>query len=68
MLSVVQKLGGFFIAEKVSQSTTHVVSGCSRRTLNVLMAIAQGCWLVSPEWVGVLDIFYYLSFINFPIA
>lgn len=50
-MSVVVKLGGFYITDKVSSDTTHVVSGASKRTLNVLNAIAQGCWLVSPEWV-----------------
>lgn len=51
VLSVVRKLGGFFIEDRVSSSTTHVIAGSPRRTLNVLMAIAQGCWLVSPVWV-----------------
>lgn len=51
VLSVVRKLGSFFIEDRVSSSTTHVIAGSPRRTLNVLMAIAQGCWLVSPMWV-----------------
>lgn len=51
VLSVVRKLGGFFIEDRVSSSTSHVIAGSPRRTLNVLMAIAQGCWLVSPMWV-----------------
>lgn len=28
-----------------------MIAGSPRRTLNVLMAIAQGSWLVSPVWV-----------------
>jgi len=51
ILSVARKLGGFFIEDRVSPTTTHVIAGSPRRTLNVLMAIAQGCWLVSPVWV-----------------
>ncbi|XP_020614776.1 microcephalin-like [Orbicella faveolata] len=51
VLSVVRKLGGFFIEDRVSSSTSHVIAGSPRRTLNVLMAIAQGCWLVSPMWM-----------------
>ncbi|KAK3730858.1 hypothetical protein QZH41_009976, partial [Actinostola sp. cb2023] len=50
VVSVLRKLGGFYVADKVSPNTTHVVSGTTKRTLNVLLAIAQGCWLVSPEW------------------
>ncbi|XP_048582540.1 microcephalin isoform X2 [Nematostella vectensis] len=51
VVSVVRKLGGFYIADKAGANTTHVIAGSPRRTLNVLRAIAQGCWLVSPEWV-----------------
>ena len=54
VLSVVRKLGGFFIEDRVSSSTSHVIAGSPRRTLNVLMAIAQGSWLVSPMWVRTL--------------
>lgn len=51
VLSVVRKLGGFFIEDRVSSSTSHVIAGSPRRTLNVLMAVAQGSWLVSSAWV-----------------
>lgn len=54
VLSVVRKLGGFFIEDRVSSSTSHVIAGSPRRTLNVLMGIAQGSWLVSPMWVRTL--------------
>ncbi|XP_074640211.1 uncharacterized protein LOC141898272 [Tubulanus polymorphus] len=49
--SVVKKLRGFTIVPSVNSTTTHVVSGQGRRTLNVLNAIARGCWLLSTEWV-----------------
>ena len=51
VVSVVKKLGGFYIEEKVKENTTHVVCGSNRRTLNVLYAISRGVWLISLEWV-----------------
>ncbi|XP_037127558.1 microcephalin isoform X2 [Syngnathus acus] len=48
---VVETLGGFSIADRVCQSTTHVISGEHRRTLNVLLGIARGCWILSFEWI-----------------
>ncbi|XP_061142115.1 microcephalin isoform X1 [Syngnathus typhle] len=48
---VVKTLGGFSIADRVCQSTTHVISGEHRRTLNVLLGIARGCWILSFEWI-----------------
>ena len=49
--NTVKKLGLFSLAKTVTSSTTHVVAGNGRRTLNILNAIAQGCWIVSPNWV-----------------
>ncbi|CAH1253673.1 MCPH1 [Branchiostoma lanceolatum] len=51
LISVVKELEGFHIERDVTERTTHVVSGSNRRTLNVLSAVARGCWLVSLEWV-----------------
>ncbi|XP_073337423.1 microcephalin [Pagrus major] len=48
---VVKSLGGFSIADRVCESTTHVVSGGHRRTLNILLGIARGCWILSFEWI-----------------
>ncbi|XP_032825017.1 microcephalin isoform X1 [Petromyzon marinus] len=48
---VVRKLGGFELSEDVQESTTHVVLGSPRRTLNVLLGIVRGCWLLSLAWV-----------------
>lgn len=39
------------ISSTVREETTHVVCGASRRTLNVLKALAYGSWLLSKEWV-----------------
>ncbi|KAI3362670.1 hypothetical protein L3Q82_001744 [Scortum barcoo] len=48
---VVKALGGFSIADRVCESTTHVVSGGQRRTLNILLGIARGCWILSYDWL-----------------
>lgn len=48
---MVKKLGGFIIAENVNETTTHLVCGEPRRTLNVLRCLARGIWLVTKEWV-----------------
>ena len=55
MISVVKSIGGFTIQENVSDMTTHLVSGDPRRTINLLLAIARGCWVVHKEWVGFCD-------------
>ncbi|XP_056466204.1 microcephalin isoform X2 [Gadus chalcogrammus] len=48
---VVKLLGGFSVVDLVCETTTHVVSGGQRRTLNVLLGIARGCWVLSFEWM-----------------
>ncbi|XP_049927314.1 microcephalin isoform X2 [Epinephelus moara] len=48
---VVTTLGGFSIVDRVCESTTHVLSGSDRRTLNILLGIARGCWILSFEWI-----------------
>ncbi|XP_036604259.1 microcephalin [Trichosurus vulpecula] len=48
---VVDKLKDFSFSCDVCESTTHIVAGEPRRTLNVLLGIARGCWIVSYEWV-----------------
>ncbi|XP_031159678.1 microcephalin isoform X1 [Sander lucioperca] len=51
LAQVVTALGGFSIVDRVCESTTHVVSGGQRRTLNILLGIARGCWILSFEWI-----------------
>ncbi|XP_071837773.1 microcephalin-like isoform X2 [Apostichopus japonicus] len=51
MVSVVRNLGGYKVTDTVGPTTTHIITGDQRRTLNVLSAIANGCWLLSKEWV-----------------
>ncbi|XP_056147462.1 microcephalin [Lampris incognitus] len=51
VIQVVRALGGFSIIDQVRESTTHVVSGGHQRTVNVLLGIARGCWILSFEWI-----------------
>ncbi|XP_062374867.1 microcephalin [Sardina pilchardus] len=51
VLQVVKSLGGFSVVDTVCESTTHVVAGSPRRTLNILLGIARGCWILSYEWI-----------------
>ena len=51
VISVVKKLGGFVIAENVNETTSHVICGEPRRTLNVLQCVARGAWLLNKSWV-----------------
>ncbi|KAJ8954891.1 hypothetical protein NQ318_016830 [Aromia moschata] len=48
---IVKKLGGFVIEDEVSDKTTHLVAGEPKRTVNMLRAIARGCWIVKHEWL-----------------
>ncbi|KAL6065486.1 hypothetical protein STEG23_011599, partial [Scotinomys teguina] len=50
IIQVVNTLKGFSFTTEVCESTTHVLVGKSVRTLNVLMGIARGCWILSYEW------------------
>nr|XP_044986794.1 microcephalin isoform X4 [Jaculus jaculus] len=51
IIQVVNTLKGFSFAPEVCETTTHVLVGKSARTLNVLLGIARGCWVLSYEWV-----------------
>lgn len=48
---IVKALGKFRVEKEVSEGTTHVISGEKLRTLNMLLAMAQGCWILSINWV-----------------
>ncbi|ETE70593.1 Microcephalin, partial [Ophiophagus hannah] len=50
-LQVLKKLGGFLTSDEVCKNTSHVIAGSPRRTLNILMGIARGCWIVCYDWV-----------------
>ena len=49
--TVLKKLGGFCLTNTVELTSTHIVCGEPRRTLNLLKAISRGCWVLSKEWV-----------------
>lgn len=51
---IVKKLGVFFVEDEVTDKTTHLVAAESRRTINLLRAIARGCWVLKSEWVNFL--------------
>ncbi|NWX27334.1 MCPH1 protein, partial [Notiomystis cincta] len=51
VIQVVNKLGDFLVTNEVCETTSHVVTESPRRTLNVMLGIARGCWIVSYEWV-----------------
>lgn len=49
--AIVMKLGGFGIRSNVEKDTSHIICGEPRRTINILFGLAQGCWILSPQWV-----------------
>ncbi|NWZ83903.1 MCPH1 protein, partial [Poecile atricapillus] len=51
VIQIVNKLGDFLFSNEVCETTSHVIAGSPRRTLNVMLGIARGCWIVSYEWV-----------------
>uniref|UniRef100_A0A8C5H8M9 BRCT domain-containing protein n=1 Tax=Gouania willdenowi TaxID=441366 RepID=A0A8C5H8M9_GOUWI len=51
VFQLVKTLGSFSVVDRVCESTTHVVSGRNKRTLNILLGIARGCWILSFEWI-----------------
>ncbi|XP_039733204.1 microcephalin isoform X9 [Pteropus medius] len=52
VVQVVDKLKGFSFAPEVCDTTTHVLAGGPRRTLNVLLGLARGCWVLAFEYCG----------------
>jgi microcephalin len=52
VIQVVNELKDFAFAPEVCETTTHVLAGEPLRTLNVLLGIARGCWVLSYEWVS----------------
>lgn len=53
VLAVIRKLGGFEVSKTVKETTTHLVCGAARRTVNVLAGTVKGCWLLSVDWVSI---------------
>ncbi|OCT80522.1 hypothetical protein XELAEV_18027334mg, partial [Xenopus laevis] len=50
VIQVVKKFGGFVFSDHVCETTTHVIAGSPRRTLNIILGIARGCWIISYDW------------------
>ncbi|KAK9865330.1 hypothetical protein WJX84_006438 [Apatococcus fuscideae] len=48
-----QRLGGMrlFADEGETAKITHLILGLERRTMKVLLAVANGAWLVQPSWL-----------------
>ncbi len=61
--SIVERLGRFHCVKTVCESTSHVVCGSPRRTVNVLSAILRGCWIVSLDWVGAHKHTHFASYL-----
>ncbi|OWF35919.1 uncharacterized protein LOC110442362 [Mizuhopecten yessoensis] len=51
VISIVKKIGHFVISDNVSDTTTHLICGGPRRTLNLLYAVSRGSWIVHQKWV-----------------
>lgn len=62
---IAKKLGGFFVEDEVTSSTSHLVAGEAKRTINLLRALARGCWILRHEWVGFLLMFCLLVLLGF---
>ncbi|CAH6787084.1 Mcph1 [Phodopus roborovskii] len=67
IIQVVNTLKGFSFTPEVCESTTHVLVGKSVRTLNVLMGIARGCWILSYEWKCHLEKFCLSQAVHGPV-
>ncbi|KAM7283697.1 microcephalin isoform X2 [Ixodes scapularis] len=48
---IVSKLGRFQVEDDVTERTTHLICGEKLRTLNLLFAMAKGCWILPTKWV-----------------
>ncbi|XP_069126699.1 LOW QUALITY PROTEIN: microcephalin-like [Argopecten irradians] len=51
VISIVKMIGHFVISDNVSDTTSHVICGGPRRTLNLLYAVSRGCWILHQKWV-----------------
>ncbi|XP_062167869.1 uncharacterized protein LOC133874051 [Alnus glutinosa] len=49
LIKVIEDLGGAVVSD--GSSSTHVVTGKVRKTLNFCTALSSGAWIVSPSWL-----------------
>ncbi|XP_030746486.1 microcephalin [Sitophilus oryzae] len=47
----VKKLGRFTVENVVGNNTSHLVAGEAKRTLNMMKAVARGCWVLNYDWI-----------------
>lgn len=59
--STVRDLGKFYVEDNVTVHTSHLVAGEPKRTINMLKAIARGCWIVSYKWVSTKSSFTFCN-------
>ncbi|XP_022908302.2 microcephalin [Onthophagus taurus] len=48
---IVKKLGNFITERDVTEDTSHLILAEPKRTINVLRAMARGCWILRSEWL-----------------
>ncbi|XP_060083264.1 microcephalin-like [Ylistrum balloti] len=51
VIAIVKNIGHFVISDNVSDTTSHVICGGPRRTLNLLYAVSRGSWILHQKWV-----------------
>ncbi|XP_038881371.1 uncharacterized protein LOC120072912 isoform X2 [Benincasa hispida] len=49
LMKVIEELGGSLTAD--GSTSTHVITGKVRKTLNFCTALCSGAWIVSPSWL-----------------
>ena len=52
LVPIIKSLRGCRLSYNVAMSTTHLVVGAPRRTLNTLLATVRGDWILGREWVS----------------
>ena len=54
----IEQMNRFKLIDEVDDSTTHVVCGDSRRTLNVMRGVVRGAKIVTLKWVRGPSLFF----------
>ncbi|KAG0502782.1 hypothetical protein HPP92_002854 [Vanilla planifolia] len=49
LMKIVEELGGS--VARTATSSTHLITGKARRTLNFCLSLCSGVWIVSPSWL-----------------
>ena len=48
---LVKQMGVFGYHDTITEKTTHIVVGTSKRTINLVKGMIRGCWIVSKDWL-----------------